>query len=163
VEVFSYACIHCYRLEPLIEAWRQAQAEDVDFHRLHLVTRRLQPFAQIYFTAVALDVLDGVHGPLFAAVHDYGIDVSRPQYAQRLFVKEAGVDEERFRETFESFGVNSRVRQADALARAYRVQATPTLVINGRYLTETAMAGSPQAMFLVANHLVAKEREAAQR
>lgn len=160
VEIFSYACIHCYRLEPLLEAWQRTQPDDVDFYRLHLVTRRLQAFAQTFFAAEALGVLERVHQPLFAAIHDYGIDVSRPQYARRLFLREADVDEERFQKAFDSFGVQGRVRQADALARAYKVMATPTLVVNGRYVTETAMAGSPQAMFLVANHLVAKEREA---
>lgn len=160
VEVFSYACIHCYRLEPMVEAWRQTQSEDVDFHRLPLVSQRLLPLAQAFYTAEALGVLERVHLPLFAAIHDYGINMSRAQHIRRLFVREAEVDEQEFLRVYDSFGIRSRVRQADAQGRMYRVMATPTMIVNGRYVVDTVSAGSPAAMFLVVNHLVALEREA---
>ena len=33
VEVFSYACIHCYTLEPLVVGWLRTVPDDVDFRR----------------------------------------------------------------------------------------------------------------------------------
>lgn len=160
VEVFSYLCPHCYNLQPILERWRRALPDDVDFRRLPLVTRRLEPFARAYFTAEALGVTDRIHRPLFAAIHDNGIDMSRVEYLRRLFVREGGVADAAFTETVESFGVRSRVRQAEAQARLYRIAATPTLVVNGRYLAEAATAGTPEAMFLVVDHLLDAEREA---
>lgn len=159
VEVFSYLCPHCYNLQPILERWRRTLPEDVDFRRLPLVTRRLAPFARAYFTAEALGVTERIHRPLFAAIHDSGIDMSRAEYLRRLFVREGGVAEAAFTETVESFGVGSRVRQAEAQARLYRIAATPTLVVNGRYLAEAAMAGTPEAMFLVVDYLLELERE----
>lgn len=159
VEVFSYLCPHCYNLQPILYRWRSALPDDVDFRRLPLVTQRLEPFARAYYTAEALGVTQRIHRPLFAAIHDTGIDMSRVDYLRRLFVREGGVAEAAFTETVESFGVRSRVRQAEARARLYRIAATPTLVVNGRYLAEAAMAGTPEAMFLVVDHLLEKERQ----
>ena len=159
VEVFSYACIHCYRLEPLLTSWRQTVADDVDFRRLPLVTERLVPFAQAFFTAEAMGVLERIHMPMFAAIHEYRMDMTRPDYVRRLFVRDAEVDEDEFLRVYDSFGVQSRVRQADAQGRMYRIMATPSIVVNGRYLTESGRAGM-EGMFLVINHLIDLERAA---
>ena len=159
VEVFSYACIHCYRLEPLLTSWRQTVADDVDFRRLPLVTQRLVPFAKAFFTAETMGVLERIHMPMFAAIHEYGIDMSRANYVRRLFVRDAEVDEDEFLRVYDSFGVQSRVRQAEAQGRMYRIQATPSIVVNGRYLTESGRAGM-EGMFLVVNHLIDLERAA---
>ena len=159
VEVFSYACIHCYNLEPMVAAWQQTAPDDVDFYRLPLVTQRLMPLAQAFYAAETMDVLDRVHMPMFAAIHEYGIDMSRREYIRRLFVRDAGVDEEEFLRVFDSFGVQSRVRQADAKGRMYRILATPSIVVNGRYVTESGRVGM-QGMFLVVNHLIERERAA---
>ena len=160
VEVFSYACIHCYTLEPVLAAWQRTLADDVVLRRLPLVSPRLLPLAQAYFTAEALDVIKAIHLPLFEAIHEHGIDMTQPRYIRRLFEREAQVTEEDFQRTFESFGVRSRVRQADAQARSFRITATPTLVVNGRYIAETSAAGGMQNMLRVVDYLVEQERQA---
>lgn len=159
VEVFSYACIHCYTLEPMVAAWQQTAPDDVDFYRVPLVSQRLVPLAQAFYAAETMGVLDRVHMPMFAAIHEYGIDMSRREYVRRLFVRDAGVDEDEFTRIFDSFGVQSRVRQAAAQARLYRILATPSIVVNGRYVTESGRVGL-QGMFLVVNHLIERERAA---
>ena len=163
VEVFSYACIHCYRLEPVLSVWRRTLPEDVEFRRLPLVTARLLPLAQAYFTAETLGVVEGVHLALFEAIHDHGIDMTQPQYIRRLFEREAQVGQEDFQRVFDSFGIRSRVRQADAQGRAYRVMATPTLVVNGRYIAEVPAGGGMEGMFRVVDYLVEQERQAMQQ
>ena len=160
VEVFSYGCIHCYQLEPDLTAWLAAQGDDVDFHRVPMATRNLRTLAQAFFTAQEMDVLDKVHLPLFESIHEYAIDMSRPQLIRRMFVKEAGVDEEEFARIFDSFAINTRVRQADAQTRLYRVQGTPTLIVGGRYLVDTVSAGTANRMLAVARHLIEAERTA---
>lgn len=160
VEVFSYACIHCYGLEPDLNQWLLAQGDDVDFHRVPMATRNLRTLAQAFFTAQAMDVLPQVHMPLFENIHDYGIDMTRPQLIRRMFVTEADVDEEEFARIFDSFAINTRVRQADAQTRLYRVQGTPTLIVDGRYLVDTVSAGTAQRMLAVVSHLIDMERAA---
>ena len=158
VEVFSYGCVHCYQLEPILNAWVTAQGDDVDFHRVPMATRNLRTLAQAFYTAKQLDVLPKVHMPMFENIHDYGIDMSRPQLIRRMFATQAGVDEEEFTRTFDSFAIAIEVRRADAQTRLYRVQGTPTIIVDGRYLVDTVSAGSAEGMLLVVNHLLAKER-----
>ena len=163
VEVFSYNCIHCYNLERNLEGWVATQEEDVDFHRIPLVSMRSPPsvtLAQAYFTAATLDVLPSVHMELFRAIHDHGLDMTRPAYIRRLFEREAEVSDEEFQRVFDSFGIRSRVRQADGQGRVYRVMATPTLVVNGRFTVEAIPGVGGAGMLRVVNHLVAQERKA---
>lgn len=160
VEVFSYGCIHCYQLEGDLTAWLAVQGDDIDFHRVPMATPSLRTLAQAFYTALEMDVLAKVHMRLFEGIHDYDIDMSRPQQIRRMFVRDAGVDEEEFMRTFDSFGINTRVRQADAQTRLYRVQGTPSMIVDGRYLVDTVSAGSAAGMLLVVNHLIGLERAA---
>ena len=68
VEVFSYACIHCYNLEPLVAGWLRTVPDDVDFRRMPLVSQRLIPFAQAFYTAEAMGVLERIHIPMFRSI-----------------------------------------------------------------------------------------------
>lgn len=160
VEVFSYMCPHCYTLERLLGPWLAVQPDDVDFRRVPFAYGDLQPLAQAFYTAEVMDVLPRVHLKIFESIHEYTIDMRRPQHIRRLFVREAKVDEDEFLRTFESFGVMTRVRQADAQTRMYRVTGSPSIVVNGRYLVEVTKAGSLEGMLLVANELIDAERAA---
>ena len=71
-----------------------------------------------------------------------------------------GVDAETFDSTFESFAVHTKLRRADDLIRRYRVQATPTVVVNGKYVTSGTLAGSYETWFEIINELTAAERAA---
>ena len=162
VEVFNYACAACYRLEPILETWLATQEDDVDFHRLPLVSARspaLVTYAQAYFTAEILDLLPSVHMEIFEAIHDHGLDMSRPTYVRRLFTRAGNISEEKFQSVFDSFGVRTRVRQADGQGRVYRIMATPSMVVNGRYVAEASIGGAE--LMLVVNALIDMERKAA--
>ena len=162
VEVFNYACAACYRLEPILETWLATQEDDVDFHRLPLVSARspaLVTYAQAYFTAEILDLLPSVHMEMFKAIHDHGLDMSRPTYVRRLVTRAGDITEEKFQSVFDSFGVRTRVRQADGQGRMYRIMATPSMVVNGRYVAEASIGGAE--LMLVVNALIDMEREAA--
>ena len=79
---------------------------------------------------------------------------------ERLFLAHSDVDAEKFRKTFDSFGVNSQVKQADARARAYGIAGTPELIVNGKYRVTGRSAGGKAEMLKVAEELIAKERAA---
>lgn len=61
-----------------------------------------------------------------------------------------------------SFGTTA-VKQATALARGYDIEGTPSLGIDGRWLTSGSMAGTNERSLLVAEHLVASARKRAER
>lgn len=160
VEVFWYGCPHCYHFEPLINAWKQAKADDVDFWRSPAMWNgAMKVHAQAFYTAKALGVLEKLHTPLFTS-----LVVERKRLADEgeladLFAA-YGVDKKKFSDTFNSFGVVSQVKQADARARSYKISGTPELVVNGKYRVSSGKAGGQKEMLDVVDFLVAKERQA---
>jgi thiol:disulfide interchange protein DsbA len=49
------------------------------------------------------------------------------------------------------------MRQADQLVKDYRVDGTPTIVVNGKYRLDLHSAGGPDQLIELVNWLVAKE------
>ena len=86
--------------------------------------------------------------------------MNREQLLARLFEREADVEQEEFLRVFNSFGVQSRVRKADASTRMYRATGVPTMIVNGTYRIETDMAGGQEQMLDVVDYLVATIRAA---
>src|SRR5881394_1693126 len=69
-EFFWYGCIHCYKLEPLIEAWLPKLPRDAYFRRIPAVfNERWALDAAIYYAFESLGVLGKVHRPFFDAIH----------------------------------------------------------------------------------------------
>ncbi|MGA1371043.1 MAG: thiol:disulfide interchange protein DsbA/DsbL [Pseudomonadales bacterium] len=162
VEVFSYACIHCKNFEPLVTAWRAEAPAHVDFHQLPAAFDPTWALlAQAFFTAEALGVTEKVHELIFAGIHDDRVNLADPVELAKLFQDAAGVSPEEFNKVFNSFGIRSKVQQADARTRAYRVTGTPTLIVDGQFLVDARLAGSPKKMLEVVNYLV--EQQWAQR
>jgi thiol:disulfide interchange protein DsbA len=158
VEVFSYACIHCFNFEPELEPWLERQSEDVDFRRVPAIfSAEWAYLAQAYFAAQALMVEEQVHKPLFQAIHQKGVNVMDPDILAELFEKEAGVSPEDFHAVFSSFAVKGRVQQAQARTRAYRITGVPTVIVNGKYRLSGDMAGGNAQMLELMDYLIAQE------
>lgn len=159
VEVFSYGCPHCFEFEPAVEAWRARQPPDVQFRRLPAVFRNEWVIlAQAFYAAEALGVTDKVNRPIFEAIHLKGLNPAHdPTVLAGVFKEAAGVDGEEFLKVLNSFGVRSKVQQADAQGRMYRLPGVPTLVVAGKYIVSGQNNSDRLA---VVDYLVAKERDA---
>jgi thiol:disulfide interchange protein DsbA len=75
----------------------------------------------------------------------------------KFYERTAGVKAATFIATANSFSVDTRVRQADQLVKDYRVQGTPTVVVNGKYRLDVQSAGGPDQVIELVKWLVAKE------
>lgn len=160
VELFWYGCPHCYHFEPLVKQWKKTLSDDVDFWRSPAMWNpRMKIHAQAFFTAESLGVLDKLHNPLFTSLVVERKRLDKPEEIEDLFAS-YGVDREAFRKTFNSFGIVSQVKQADARARSYRISGTPELVVNGKYRISAGKAGGQEEMLQVADFLIKKERKA---
>jgi len=74
------------------------------------------------------------------------------------FVAQYGVDAAKFREAYNSFGVNAKVRRAEQLAQQYRIDAVPKLVVDGRFKNGDGLASYGQFLE-VADFLIAESRK----
>lgn len=161
-EFFSYACPHCYSFFPRVRELKRSLGDDVRFvHNPVVFNPGWEPLARAYMTADALDVVDKMHGAIFVAYHEEGQRLRDEDAAARVFV-EQGVDEQAFREAWNSFSVDTGMRRADRTGRAYGVMSTPSIGVNGKYLVDVRMAGGQDNMVRIVKHLVELERQADQ-
>ena len=160
VEVFSYVCVHCFNFEPLLQAWQAKQPDDVDFHRVPAVfSPTWEHFAKVYFSAEVLRVLDKVHYPLFESLHLHGVDLRQTPLLARFFRDVGGVDVKRFLGVLDSFSIHSRVQQAKAQARVYRITSVPTMIVDGTYSIEISTDVEGTKVLEVVDFLVDQVRE----
>lgn len=162
VEVFSYGCIHCKNMQPHIDAWQKDLPEHVDFHRMpaNFGQDPWKALAQLYYTVEALGVTEQVHWPIFQAVHERGVNLADPDVMVELVEREAGVEPDTFRDAYNSFGVRSKVQQAQARGGVYRIEGTPTFIVDGMYRVSGEMAGGNEKILDVVDHLVAQRMAA---
>ncbi len=158
-EYFSYGCNHCYQFEPILAAWVATLPEDVTFTRTPAMWNQgYTLLAQTYYTLLAMDLLDKMHLEIFNAIHLKRRNIRSPEDMAE-FLSELGVDPLAFVKVFNSFGVTSSLRMADARGRAYRATGVPTLIVQGKYRIEAGSAGSTQEMLKVAEYLIDLERQ----
>jgi len=157
VEVFSYGCSHCFRFDPILERWLKTKPANVKFVRLPAIfSETLGMYARAYYTAEALGVLDKVHTPLFEAIHLQKRNMNTEAEIAALFA-EHGVDQQQFEKAFRSFAVEAKVRRAVELGKRYGVHATPSMVVNGKYITDPGMTNGFQGMLTEVDKLIKQE------
>ena len=157
VEVFGYMCPHCASFQPYVHPWSENVADNVYFTRIPAIfNRSWEPFARAYYAAEVLGVLDDGHKALFDAVHTERKMIRSPDHLADFF-SQYGVDSAEFKKTMNSFAVETKLRRGQALIPRYGVNATPSMVVNGKYRTTGRMSGSFSNMLEVVDFLVAKE------
>ncbi|MGD8483837.1 MAG: thiol:disulfide interchange protein DsbA/DsbL [Thioalkalispiraceae bacterium] len=154
VELFWYGCPHCFRLEPLMKQWLKNKPDNVEFVRVPAIfNKRWELHAKAYYSAEALGVLDKVHDELFEEIHVRKKHLHNKAELRTFFVKH-GVKAEDFDNTFDSFMVNIKVNRARDLSKRYGIDGVPSLVVNGKYLSDGPMAGGHAKLMKILDHLI---------
>jgi protein dithiol oxidoreductase (disulfide-forming) len=160
VEVFWYACGHCYLLEPKIEAWeRKGKPANVQVVRMPAVwNEQLKTHARLFYTIEVLGKPE-LNTEAFREINVRGNRLDTPEKIEAFFTSR-GVSKADFQKTFSGFAVESKLARAADLNKRYRIASTPTVVINGRYVTDVAMAGGEEKLFELINTLASREKPA---
>ncbi|HLX80310.1 MAG TPA: thiol:disulfide interchange protein DsbA/DsbL [Burkholderiales bacterium] len=153
-EFFWYGCIHCYNLEPAIEAWVPKLPADAYFRRIPAVfNTRWALDGGIFYTFEALGVLDKLHRPFFDAIHKDHLRTDNPAALAEWLTKN-GLDPKKFDDTMKSFGVQSKLLRASQLTKASAIDGTPALMVQGRYTISAEQSGSHEGMLATADALI---------
>lgn len=159
IEFFWYGCPHCYSFEPVLAKWLKTKPANVEFIRQPAVFSSLWgKHAKAYFVAEALGVVDKVHVDFFDAIQNKKQKLTSEDQLAKFFVAH-GVDETEFRNTFNSFLIDAKLRQAKAMAPRYGITGVPAIIINGKYKTSGPLAKSTENMIEVMNRLIAQESQ----
>jgi thiol:disulfide interchange protein DsbA len=163
IEFFSYACPHCAEFEPALQDWLKRKPKDVEYKMVPMVFRDAwKPTAKLYYTLEAMGLVDKYHGKVYESTLK-NKDLSTDQ-AVKDWAKDAGIDVAKFNQVYDSFGIDAKVQRSMTAGRAYGVQFTPSLAINGKYYTGPSMVGGGHGtdykrFFGVVDQLIEMERK----
>lgn len=166
IEFFAYHCPACYALEPGLNEWVKKQGDNIVLRRIHLPFQGpTDPEAHLYLTLEAMGKLNEMHSKIFHAVHVQRVRLMKDEQIID-WVSKNGIDRAKFLETWNSFGVMTKLRRLPQVSNAYQVSGTPTIIIDGKYQTSPGQVADKlkmkdgkqiiDASFQVMDALVAK-------
>ena len=159
LEFFSYACPHCSAFEPTLQAWAQRLPADVILRRVPVpFLFNAENFQRTYYTLETLGLVDAMQSKIFTAIHADRQRLEKPEEIAALVAKNGG-DAAKFLATFKSFSIVTAQMRAKKLTSDYKIESVPTLVIQGRYITSPADAGSAERSLAVVDALIARARK----
>jgi len=159
VYFFYYGCTWCYQFEPYVADWLKNKPTDVSFRRVPaLRNSKWITLTRAFYTYEALDLLPRLHAPTFRAFHRDDVNL---QSEGTLFdwVEKQGVDRKRFEQVFQSEAVTARLANSRALTNAFEVESTPSVAVDGRYLTSSGMTGGVAQLIVAVEALIKTTRE----
>jgi thiol:disulfide interchange protein DsbA len=156
-----YSCPHCFTFEPYLSEWIRTKPSYVDVIFLPAWwTETAKLHARAYYAAETLGVIEKMHEDFFHAIYVEKRDLST-QSGLRDFFGSYGIEPAKFDAALASPEVAKRSQRADALIKGYGVMGTPTVVVNGKYLTTLPWADrSFETWFKIVDELVAREHAA---
>lgn len=138
-EFFWYGCPHCNHLQPALHAWLKKLPPDVELKRQPAAFNDTWvQLARTYYTIEAMNLVDKLHGEVFAAIHIQNkLDpkiLLKDQVTLFDWAASKGVDRQKFIDTYNSFTVASKAQRTKDITAAHDISGTPSLVVDGRYL-----------------------------
>lgn len=158
LEIFWYGCPHCYALEPYLKKWLKNKPEFVEFVQLPAVLNRSWAFdARVFYTFVALGLMDELHEAYFDAIHQ---DRRRMKNVEQVasWAQEQGIDPKLILDTFNSFGVDSMLANATQMSGRYEADGVPTIIVDGKYRTTVSLAGGHNEIIDLINYLAQRAK-----
>jgi thiol:disulfide interchange protein DsbA len=160
LEVFSYACPHCAHFQPYADQLKASLPAGAVFTYMPAVFNATwEPYARAYYTAESLGVVPQTHQALFDALHRDHMPM-RTLDDLSAFYAQHGVDKAKFMATSSSFEVESKLQRSMEMVKAYNVDGTPTIIVNGKYRVTGASAGGYPQLIELVDWLVQKEIDA---
>ena len=135
LEFFSYGCPHCADLHPVVKAWIAKKPADVELRRMPVTFGNpyYTNLSRLYHALDAIGELKRLDDAVFAALHQKGLKLVDDKSILD-WVGQQGVDQTRFAQAYNSFGVVSKVKRGDQLAQAAKIRGVPAILVDGRYM-----------------------------
>ncbi|MGL4575110.1 MAG: thiol:disulfide interchange protein DsbA/DsbL [Burkholderiaceae bacterium] len=159
VEFFQYGCIHCFNLEPVMSDWEKKLPKDVVLRRMPLSfdPGRVQ-HVRMFYVLEALNRLSDLHMRAFNAIHNDKRFLMTPEDQADYFSK-FGVDKTKYMELYNSFTVQTKTRAAQQMFVNYKIEATPAIAVDGRYVSSPTAGGGHAEMLRVVDALIDRVRK----
>ena len=116
------------------------------------------PHARIYFALEALGELERLHLEVYRGYHVEELYMSKPEVMVQWAVKH-GIDREKWLAAYNAPEIAQKIQRAKELTKNYDIQGTPSIVVEGRYLTSSSMTPNVGAIIPVLDGLLRLARE----
>ncbi|MCW8806917.1 MAG: thiol:disulfide interchange protein DsbA/DsbL [Rhodanobacter sp.] len=173
-EVFSYACPACNAFHTTADRIAKSLPSNAVMNYLPAAFRPDENwplYQRAFYAAQALGVVDKTQDAMFdatwktgeLATYDLSAGKPKPHGAwptiddMAKFYAKYGVDPKEFVAVANSFTVNTKMKRADDLVKAYGVEGTPTMIVNGKYRFGPSTTGGYAQTIELTQWLVAKE------
>jgi len=159
LEIFSYACSHCFDLEVDINKWAKQLPKDVEFRRLPAIFRAdWTPLAKVFYTLEAMGLTERLHGEFFNAIHVRHIRFNDDN-AIFDWVEKQGIPRKSFIDIYSSFSTQSKALRAKQLTQAYGISGVPAVIVDGKYRTSVSNTGSHAGLLSALDQLIKQARQ----
>ncbi|MDG2253270.1 MAG: thiol:disulfide interchange protein DsbA/DsbL [Methylophilaceae bacterium] len=156
VELFWYGCIHCYTLDPYIDKWADTLPKDVVFKRIPAIPRKnWSPGAKAYYALETLDLDHKLHEKLFEAIHkEKTLNPVDEKNLIKWIATNGKLDTAEVNSAFNSFSMNAKLSRSFKMFKSAGATGVPSIIIDGRYLTSSTMAGGEQNTIDLMNYII---------
>lgn len=157
MELFWYGCGHCFSLEPHIKNWKEKnQPENAAFVKVPAIfSKRWEFHGKAFYTMEALGILDEANDAFFHRIHVQRKPINTLDQLV-AFLADYDFNEEQVTQAFNSFAVDSKLRNAKIITAKSTANGVPAILVDGKYHTSVSLAGSADNLFTVVNQLVDK-------
>ena len=147
IKFFSYACSHCYALDPFIEIFKKNN-NNINFKYVPAIfSDQMIPLAKLFFTLDTMNLLPKLHESVYEVIH---VDKKRIFTDKKIFKWAEGndlINFVEFKKIYDSFDTNNKILYAKNLTIKSQITGTPYLMINGKYLTGPSLISKSNGGF----------------
>jgi thiol:disulfide interchange protein DsbA len=158
-EFFFYGCSHCMDMEKPLHEWLNSKPKGVTLEQIPAVFQSpaWSMLARVHYALKSTNQLTSTHAFAFDIfIKDRAKPKNHQDIADLLAIKNTAFDKDAFIKAYESEALNNDVTRAAKLSGQYQLEAVPSFVINGQYVTDLPMAGSHAKLFALIEQLANK-------
>lgn len=163
VEFFWYGCPFCNQLQGPLEAWLKRKPDDVELRHIPAIFRESWVgHARLFYALESLGELNRLHQAVYQSVHADREDLTSAE-SSAAWATRHGIERARWLSAYNAPETDAKVEQARTYTRTYAIRGTPSLVVDGLYVTSTGMSESVPGVITILDGLIglARERRAA--
>ncbi len=159
IDFFFYACPYCNQLQPHLERWEKRKPADVVYRHVPVVRHDTWvPLAKTYYTLEAMGEVERLHNAVYHSYHVEDLSMSQEKVIAE-WAEKHGLDREKFMAIYRSEETRQKVERARKMTVEYDIQGTPSVVVDGRYLTSTSMTPNVPGIIPVIDGLIRLARQ----
>jgi thiol:disulfide interchange protein DsbA len=159
IEFFYYGCRWCNEFEPHLNDWLARKPADVAFrYQPAIRNTRWLVLTKAFYAFQALGLQPKLHARIYRAYHREEVNLEDEVVLTTWALKQ-GVELKPLEKLLASDQVMAQVQGAREATSAYEIETTPSVVVDGRYLTSSGMTGGVGELMRVVESLVVLARQ----